>query len=234
MVVKSALPDSSDKRGFVRDMFDRIAPRYDLVNRLMTFGLDQVWRRQALAVAGVGPSDRVLDLACGTGDLTELCAERGARVIGADFSNQMLRTARARNEAIPLCQGDALRLPFRSGSLQAVTCGFAMRNFTDLDAMLVEAARVLEPKGRLILLEVDEPDSRLLRWGHRIHMNQIVPRLGSWLSDSDAYRYLPASFAYLPGAGELRAQLEKAGFERIEKKSHAFGAVQRLIARRSS
>ena len=119
--MKSALPDSSDKRGFVRDMFDRIAPRYDLVNRLMTFGLDQVWRRQALAVAGVGPSDRVLDLACGTGDLTELCAERGARVIGADFSNQMLRTARARNEAIHLCQGDALRLPVRSGSLPAVS-----------------------------------------------------------------------------------------------------------------
>lgn len=230
--MKPALPDSTAKRGFVRDMFDRIAPRYDLVNRLMTFGLDQAWRRRALDVARIGSGDRVLDLACGTGDLTELCAERGASVIGADFSGQMLVAAQARNSELRFCQADALRLPLKSASLDAVTCGFAMRNFTDLGAMLTEAARVLKPQGRLILLEVDEPSSRLLRWGHGFHMNHIVPRLGSLLSDSDAYRYLPASFAYLPPADELRALLEKAGFERIEKKSHAFGAVQRLTAQR--
>ncbi len=227
------LPQLENKRAFVRAMFDRIAPRYDLVNRLMTLGLDQSWRRSALEAASVGPGDRVLDLACGTGDLSELCERRGATVIGLDLAREMLRAANHRNPVIGFCQCDASALPVADASVTVVTCGFALRNFTNLEQVFREAARVLVPGGRLILLEIDQPESRLLRMGHGFHMNQIVPRLGSLISDAEAYRYLPASFEYLPGTHELAALLHKSGFARSEKRAHLFGAAQRVLAWRA-
>jgi demethylmenaquinone methyltransferase/2-methoxy-6-polyprenyl-1,4-benzoquinol methylase len=227
------LPKEAAKRAFVRSMFDRIAPRYDLMNRLMTLGMDQSWRRAILDATAAKPGDRVLDLATGTGDLAELARRRGASVIGVDLAPGMLRVARQRHPQARLVQADGLHLPFGEATVDVVTCGFALRNFTDLERIFAECVRILAPGGQLALLEVDTPRSRLLRWAHALYFRRIVPLLGALLSDGEAYRYLPASAAYLPGEEELRARLEKAGFTRIRKRSHLLGAVQEITAMRA-
>jgi demethylmenaquinone methyltransferase/2-methoxy-6-polyprenyl-1,4-benzoquinol methylase len=211
-------------------MFERIAPRYDRVNRVLSLGLDQRWRRAALAAVGVGAGDRVVDLACGTGDLAELAAARGARVVGVDGAREMLRGARRRRITARFVRCDAAALPLRSGSATVVTCGFALRNFTEPEAALREAARVLAPFGRLALLEVGQPDGRLARAGHRVWFERVVPLVGGWLSDRDAYRYLPRSVVYLPAEAELRALLERAGFARVTRAAFLFGAAQLYTA----
>lgn len=229
----STLPQPSKKRAYVRAMFDRIAPRYDLLNRLMTLGLDRGWRRSALTAISVGPGDRVIDLGAGTGDFAELCRARGAEAIGVDLALGMLRAARDRDAQLPLVQCDGEELPFRDGWASAVTCGFALRNFSDLDRILAECARVLRPHGRLAILEIDEPRLALLRWGHRAHFRRVIPWLGRWLSDAEAYRYLPESLAYLPAEDELRSRLARAGFSAVRKRVHLLGAVQSVTAART-
>ena len=229
----SPLPSGEAKRIAVRAMFDRIAPRYDALNRLLTGGLDQRWRRLALDVIGVRPGDRVLDLACGTGDLAAASAARGARVVGLDFSREMLRGARARCAATALVQADAAALPLRDAALDALVCGFALRNFAELGPVLREMARVLAPGGRLALLEVDRPASRWLRAGHSLYFDRVVPALGGWLSDRAAYAYLPRSTSYLPDEAELLARVERAGFVRVRKRRFALGAAQLVWAVRA-
>jgi demethylmenaquinone methyltransferase/2-methoxy-6-polyprenyl-1,4-benzoquinol methylase len=224
------LPTGAAKTALVREMFERIAPRYDRVNRVLSLGLDQRWRRAALAAIGVGAGDRVVDLACGTGDLAELAAARGARVVAVDGAREMLRGAQRRRVAASLVRCDVGALPLRSGFATAVICGFALRNFTEPEAALREAARVLGPEGRLALLEVGQPDGRLARAGHRLWFERVVPLLGGWLSDRDAYRYLPRSVVYLPAGAELRAQLERAGFEQVTRAAFLFGAAQLYTA----
>lgn len=227
------LPAPEQKREFVRAMFDRIAPRYDLVNRLMTFGMDQRWRHEAVDAACVGAGLRVLDLASGTGDLAELCRARQAQVVPIDLAAGMLRAARKRHAAGLYVQADGAELPLGDASADVVTCGFALRNFDRLDAVLAECARVLVPGGRFVVLEVDQPRSRILRFLHGIHFEHIVPRIGALLSDAAAYRYLPASTHYLPPEDELRARLLRAGFARVEKRQRLLGAIQLLIAERA-
>jgi len=224
------LPVGAAKRAQVRAMFDRIAPRYDALNRLLTGGLDRRWRRAALAAVEVGPADTVLDLACGTGDLIELAAARGARVLGVDMALGMLRVARRRKVAGGLAQGDAAGLPLADSWASVLCCGFALRNFVSLEPVLREMARVLAPGGRLVLLEVDQPRRRWVRAGHELWFERMVPWLGGLLSDRAAYSYLPRSMAYLPAAPELRARLEEAGFERVQRRSLLFGAAQLLTA----
>ena len=223
-----ALPLPEEKHAAVQAMFDRIAPRYDRMNRLISLGLDQRWRRLALASVGVGPGDVVVDLACGTGDLSELAAERGARVIGTDFAGEMLRRARGRTGAIPFVQGDAATLPFATGSASVLTCGFALRNFVSLTDVLGEMARVLAPGGRLALVEVDRPRASWIRAGHSLYFDRVVPKLGGWLSDRAAYAYLPQSTSYLPEEPELLAQLAASGFEQVRKQRLLLGAAQIL------
>jgi len=226
----NALPAPEQKHAAVKAMFDRIAPDYDRMNRLMTLGLDQRWRRLALELVGAGPGDVLIDLACGTGDLAELAAARGARVVGTDFAGEMLRAARARTGEIPFAQGDGAALPFASGAATVLTCGFALRNFVSLPEVLGEMARVLAPGGRLALIEVDRPGSSVIRAGHSLYFDRVVPKLGAWLSDRDAYAYLPQSTSYLPEASELRALLEARGFERVAKRRLLLGAAQILTA----
>ena len=230
---KSALPAPEHKREFVRDLFDRIAPRYDLMNRLMTLGMDQSWRRAALDDVELEPRELIVDLATGTGDFVELAAARGATAVGVDLAPGMLRAARQRLPNGLFVQADAGQLPLPDASANVITCGFALRNFTDLEGIFAECARVLVPGGRLVFLEVDEPRSRLLRWGHALHFRYVVPRLGAWISDAEAYRYLPASAAYLPGEAQLCVRLEQAGFVRVKKRRHLLGAVQQIRATRS-
>jgi demethylmenaquinone methyltransferase/2-methoxy-6-polyprenyl-1,4-benzoquinol methylase len=230
--VNVVLPRAGEKRARVEAMFDRIAHRYDLMNRLMTFGIDRVWRRAAIAALKISPRDRLIDLACGTGDLALEGARAGARVIGFDLSAGMLREAQKRAIGCVLVRGDALSLPIATACCDAVVSGFALRNFADVAVALAEAARILKPDGALALLEIDTPPSRLVRFGHRLYFQQVVPVLGRLLSDGDAYSYLPASVAYLPSEPALRGMLEAAGFRSIEKRRLSCGVAQLVTARR--
>jgi len=227
------LPRGEEKRSQVRAMFDRIAPRYDAMNRLLTAGLDQRWRRAALDAVGTGSGDRVLDLACGTGDLAELAAARGAKVVGVDFAGEMLRGARRRRVPALWIQGDAAALPLPDGCATVVTSGFALRNFVSLPEVLGEMARVLEVKGRLALIEVDRPTLAVVRAAHSFYFDRVVPRVGGWLSDRAAYRYLPSSTVYLPPEAELAALIEDAGFREVRRRPLLLGTAQILTAVRT-
>jgi demethylmenaquinone methyltransferase/2-methoxy-6-polyprenyl-1,4-benzoquinol methylase len=223
------LPTGPAKTARVRSMFDAIAPRYDLVNRIMTLGLDQGWRRRTVAALGLAPGSLVLDLACGTGDLTAMAERQGYRTVGADLSWGML-TANATDR--PRFQADASALPLADGSIDGIVCGYALRNFTDLEACLAEAARVLRPGGRVAVLEVAAPTRGLLRVGHRGWFEKVVPVVGGILSDGAAYRYLPRSTVYLPDEAGLRARFRQAGFATVGRHLLDGGLSQLLTATR--
>ncbi|MGE0602085.1 MAG: ubiquinone/menaquinone biosynthesis methyltransferase [Dehalococcoidia bacterium] len=228
------LPAPEEKAASVRAMFDRIAPRYDRVNRLMTFSADQRWRRALVDRLEIGPGDRVLDLACGTGDFAEHCRKRAAETVGLDFSRGMLLAANERTPGLGLwLQGDALRMPFADGSFTAAVSGFALRNFVAIEPVIQELGRVVGRGGRIGLLEVDRPRNPVVRAGHSVYFDRIVPRLGGWIGRDAAYRYLPQSAVYLPEQGELVAMLMNAGFRKIQKKTPMFGAIQAISAVRS-
>lgn len=224
------LPVGKEKERAVQQMFDRIAPRYDLVNRIMTFGMDVRWRRRAVRSLALASGDLVADVACGTGDLCREVQRQGGRAIGLDLSFGMLASARVDS---PLVQADGLRMPLPDGAVSGVTCGFALRNVTDIDALLAEFHRVLLPGGRIAIIEVAEPRSAVLRWGHNIYFRKIVPFIGGLLSDRAAYRYLPESTAYLPDWDGLRSLLQAAGFVDIDRASLGLGAAQLITAARS-
>jgi demethylmenaquinone methyltransferase/2-methoxy-6-polyprenyl-1,4-benzoquinol methylase len=212
-------------------MFDAIAPRYDLLNTLMTFGLDRHWRKRTIELLASRGGERIVDLAAGTGGLGALGVRRGLRPVAVDLSFAMLAAGGPR--AARALQGDASALPIATGSVDGLVSGFALRNFAALDEVFSEAARVLRTGGRVALLEVDTPRSRLLRFGHRIWFTGVVPRLGALLSDAAAYRYLPRSVAYLPPGDELVARLEGAGFASVERHRLTGGIVQVLTATRA-
>jgi demethylmenaquinone methyltransferase/2-methoxy-6-polyprenyl-1,4-benzoquinol methylase len=224
-----ALPVGADKAVAVRRMFDTIAARYDLVNRVMTFGLDDGWRRRSVGVLGLRKGSTVLDLAAGTGDFCRLLSAAGYLPVGIDFSAGML--AAARTEA-SLVQADILRLPVADGGADGVTCGFALRNLVDLEVFFAELARAVRPGGRIALLEVAVPPNTLLRWGHAAYFSHVVPRLGGLLSDAAAYRYLPRSVAYLPEPPRLVAMLAEAGFTDATRLLLSGGITQLLVATR--
>jgi demethylmenaquinone methyltransferase/2-methoxy-6-polyprenyl-1,4-benzoquinol methylase len=197
----------------VRGMFDRIAPVYDAMNRVMTAGLDRRWRRLA-AQAVVRPGDRVLDACCGTGDLAVAAEREGGRVTGLDFSPRMLERARRKSGSVEWVEGDLLRLPFDDGSFDAATVGFGVRNVADLEPALAELRRVLRPGGRLAILEITRPRG-LLRPFFSLWFDRVVPLLGRVLPGGSAYTYLPASVKRFPGAEELVEALGRAGFEDV-------------------
>jgi demethylmenaquinone methyltransferase / 2-methoxy-6-polyprenyl-1,4-benzoquinol methylase len=197
----------------VRRLFDRIAPVYDAMNRIMTAGLDRTWRRLAVE-AVVQPGDRVLDACCGTGDLAIAAEREGGFVTGLDFSPAMLERARRKSETIEWIEGDLLALPFDDGSFDAATVGFGVRNVADLDAALRELRRVLRPGGRLAILEITQPRGPL-RPFFSLWFDRIVPVLGKVLPGGKAYAYLPASVRRFPTAEQLAALLEGHGFEQV-------------------
>ncbi|HEY6017089.1 MAG TPA: class I SAM-dependent methyltransferase [Gaiellaceae bacterium] len=207
----------------VRTMFDRIAPVYDAMNRVMTAGLDRRWRR-ITAEAVVREGDAVLDAACGTGDLALADAKAGGRVTGLDFSERMLERARRKGPGLAWVQGDALALPFADGSFDAATVGFGVRNLDDLEAGLRELRRVLRPGGRLGVLEITRP-SGPLRVFYSLWFDRIVPLLGKVLPGGAAYTYLPASVRRFPAPDDLAALLGRTGFAQVEYRTFAGGIV---------
>lgn len=224
------LPRGAAKVRAVDAMFDAIAPRYESLNRILTFGLDAGWRRRAVRALDLPAGSRVLDLACGTGDLCRALERAGMTAVGVDRSSGMLAAARTR---APLARGDALRLPVLGGVADGVVSGFALRNFVAVEPFFAECARVLRPGGRLALLEVSTPRNRLARVGHRLYFERAVPAIGGLLSDRAAYRYLPRSLAYLPSHAELLERLRAAEFADVERRLLSLGAAQLITGTRA-
>jgi demethylmenaquinone methyltransferase/2-methoxy-6-polyprenyl-1,4-benzoquinol methylase len=208
----------------VQRMFDRIAPVYDAMNRVMTAGLDQRWRR-ATVEAAVSEGDDVLDACCGTGDLAVAAWKAGAgHVVGLDFSGQMLERARRKAPELEWVQGDVLALPFEDASFDSAVVGFGVRNVDDLEAGLKELRRVLRPGGRLGILEITTPRGPLKVF-YKFWFDRVVPLLGKVLPGGDAYTYLPASVRRFPGPEELAELLGSCGFQAVEFRLFAGGIV---------
>lgn len=227
---RDTLPQGDDKVVAVRQMFDSIAPRYDMVNRIMTFRLDVRWRRKAVRSLDLPPASRVLDLASGTGDLCIDLTTAGYQPLSVDLSFGMLAADRSGS---PRAQADILRLPFPDASVDGATCGFALRNLVDLPAFFVELGRVVRVGGRIALLDVGIPTNRLVRLGHGFYFGKVVPKIGGLLSDKAAYRYLPKSVAYLPSRDVMVAALVAAGFTDAEHRLLSGGITQLLLGTRS-
>ena len=234
----------SSRTALVRKMFDEIAVRYDLLNSVVSLGMDAGWRRKAVAGLQLSPGSTVLDLACGTGALSRELLRSGMKPVGADISEQMLRhpiqgkaiaeqTGEQTDKAVPVVIADCLRLPMGDATAQGVICGFALRHFVSMKPLLAEAARVLVPNGRLVLLELDEPDAWLLRTGHSLYSRTFIPLAGRVLSEKSAYEYLPDSLALLPDPEQLEADLREAGFADAARRSLSLGIAQMVSASRT-
>jgi len=224
------LPTGEEKARAVRGLFDTIADRYDLVNAVMTFGMDTGWRRRSVRELRLPGRSLVLDLACGTGDFCRELERAGYRAVGFDFSAGMLARAHSGGR---LVQADILRLPIGDGRADGVTCGFALRNVTDLAVFFQEVARVLRPGGRAAFLETSEPDGRLMRAGHGAYFRRVVPLIGAALSNGSAYRYLPRSMAYLPSPDALLTLFRATGFVDARRIGLAAGATQLIVGTRA-
>jgi demethylmenaquinone methyltransferase/2-methoxy-6-polyprenyl-1,4-benzoquinol methylase len=225
------LPEGEQKVQAVRQMFDAIAPRYDMVNRIMTFRLDVRWRKKAVKRLALPAGSTVIDLAAGTGDLCIDLAKAGILPISFDLSYGMLAADRSGS---PRVQADILRLPLPDGSVDGATCGFALRNLLELPAFFAELARVVRPGGRIALLDVGVPHNRVIRWGNNIYFGKVVPKIGAMLSDGAAYRYLPKSVAYLPSREEMVAMLREAGFTDATHQQLSGGLTQLMVGTRRS
>lgn len=220
------LPQGEEKVQAVRQMFDTIAPRYDLVNRVMTFRLDVRWRKKAVKRLALPEGSTVIDLAAGTGDLCIDLAKAGMRPISFDLSYGMLAADRSGS---PRVQADILRLPLPDHSVDGATCGFALRNLLELPAFFAELSRVVRPGGRIALLDVGVPHNPVIRWGNNIYFGKVVPKIGALLSDGPAYRYLPKSVAYLPLREQLVEMLRAAGFPDAEHHQLSGGLTQLMV-----
>lgn len=218
--------------GAIRRMFEAVAPGYDRLNRLLSLGLDRGWRKQAVADLDSRPGDRVLDLCSGTGDLALLLPD-SASVVACDFTPAMLeiagRKASGRGVSLPRAAGDALRLPFRSGSFRRVVVGFGARNFADRAEAFREVRRVLAPGGRLVVLEFSRPPRRVFRFGHRLWLRFAVPGLAGVAAAASGgaapYRYLRDSIFDFPDPEEVAGRLAAGGFDPVRFRYLSLGTV---------
>ena len=225
-----ALPTGDEKHVAVQAMFDRVAPSYERMNKVISLGLDRRWRHEAVETLMLTRGSLVLDLACGTGDLCRDLGERGLRSVGVDYSAGMLAAA---HTVSPLVQGDAAALPFPDHAVDGVICGFALRNFVSLPDVFAEIARVLRPGGRFVAVDAAVPASRVLRAGNAVWFRGAVPLLGRLLArDGEAYSYLPRSTAYLPGPDVLLGLLHSAGFGGAARRTFTGGSVQMISGTR--
>ncbi|HZB28277.1 MAG TPA: ubiquinone/menaquinone biosynthesis methyltransferase [Gemmatimonadales bacterium] len=210
-----------EKRAYVRATFTAIAPTYDRLNRIISFRLDQGWRRRAVARLGweQNPEGIYLDLCAGTLDFAATLALRPGfrgRVVGADFVRHMLALGRAKAPRLSPINADALELPFADRSFNGAMVGWGLRNLADLDAGLAEAARVLNPGARLVILDMAVPENRLLRAGFQVYFRHVMPLIGRWISKhSTAYSWLPESTKVFPPPPELARRMERQGFRDV-------------------
>lgn len=205
----------------IQRMFAEVAPRYDRANRILSLGIDVLWRRRTVAVAGVTPGERALDVCAGTGDLSLALAGAGARVVGADFCAPMLdlargKAARCAGEVPRFLCADALALPFPDASFDLATVAFGIRNVSDPEAGLRQMARVVRPGGRVVVLEFSRPRVPLLGGAYLFYFRRILPVLGRWISGTDngAYGYLPDSVMAFPERGAFLDLMTRAGLQR--------------------
>lgn len=227
----SQFRSKKEKEAHVQEMFDRISPRYDLLNRVIAGNMDQRWRRKAAREARGSGKGPYLDVGAGTGDLTLalMRAAPRARVLGLDLARGML--VRAREKSASVIQGSGLVLPARDGTFEGITNAFVLRNLADLDAFFREAHRALRPGGKLVSLEISRPPGRIFGPVYRVYFFRIMPRIGRVLSkDRKAYDYLADSVARVATPEELAAKMRSAGFAGVETKPMMRGAVQLFIA----
>lgn len=229
------------KKSQVRTMFDRIAPRYDLLNHTLSFQIDRLWRRRAVRILRRRNPEHVLDLATGTGDLAVALARGipGVRVTGVDLSEGMLDVARRKVAAcglggrIELLQGDAEHLALADASVDAATVAFGVRNFGDLEAGLGELARTIRPGGAVVILEFSRPRNPLFRAVYEFYSGRILPRIGGAVSrDRRAYEYLPASVGAFPAPEDFMRLMERVGFRNCCARSQSFGIAQIYVGER--
>lgn len=225
-------PGALLKPSDVRGMFDRITPRYDLMNRLMTGGRDVAWRREAARIAIGSGAERALDVATGTGDLALELRRQGVRdVTGLDFSGEMIASAERKRtdlnvSGVTFLQGDAMNLPFPDGSFDAVTIAWGLRNLPDYQAGVREMSRVLRPEGRLVILEMTPLQNETLRKAFNLYFHNVVPVLGGLVSgDRDAYRYLPDSVGAFPPADDLAGMMRAGNLRNVRYKLVGGGTV---------
>ena len=224
--------DDADKAGRVRNVFDSVAPKYDLMNDVLSFGLHRAWKAYTVALADVQPGDKVLDVAGGTGDLAVAFAARvgdSGRVVLTDINEAMLRTGRDRlldsGQVLSTAVCDAERLPFATGSFDLVSVAFGLRNMTHKEAALADMARVLRPGGRLLVLEFSTPAAPL-RKAYDLYSFRLMPFLGKWVAgDADSYRYLAESIRMHPDQSTLKTMLKAAGFGHVDVHNLAGGIV---------
>jgi ubiquinone/menaquinone biosynthesis methyltransferase len=215
LTLRSALSTPDGKRRYVRRLFATIADRYDLITIALSYGQDRRWKRRLIALAELRPDDRVLDLACGTGDLVFAAADEARVAVGLDITHRMLQLARSKRGA-PLVTGDMLALPFPDGAFSVITTGYGLRNVPDLSAAIAEIRRVLVPGGRLLSLDFNRPSNAAIRGAYLLYLTVIGSALGFALHrDPDTYRYIPESIRRYPGAHGVARILEASGFDRV-------------------
>ena len=230
------------KKEKVREMFDNIAPSYDKLNHVLSMNVDKLWRRHALKEIVDGTSQRILDVACGTGDSTVSIAKavtEGSEVIGVDISEGMMALVKGKAEKagvanrISLQVADGEALPYEEGAFDRVTCAFGIRNFEHKEKGLSEFLRVLKPGGRAVILELSVPQNRLVRWAYDLYFLHILPRIGGVVSgDKAAYRYLPASVHHFPAPKEFCRMMEAAGFRDVRCHAFTFGLCRMFVGER--
>lgn len=236
MTLRSTIATPDGKRRFVRRLFATIADRYDLITRVLSYGQDARWKRRALALARLRPDDRVLDLACGTGDLLYGAAPRVRRAAGLDVTFRMVQLARTRGPATGtanLLAGDMLALPFKAASFDVITTGYGLRNVPDLRQAIREIHRVLAPGGRLVSLDFNRPDNAVIRAVYLAYLTAVGSALGYVLHrDPDTYRYIPESIRNYPGARGVAALLEELGLADVRVVNVLGGLLAIHVARK--
>ncbi len=233
MPEKPPIGESAGKKEAVEAMFDSIAPRYDLLNRVLSFGIDQGWRRKAVAWLADEQPRRILDVATGTADLAiEALDLDPNEVVGVDLSEEMLKVGRAKvrkrgeTARVTLQQADAASLPFADASFDAALVAFGVRNFENLESGLRDIHRVLRPGGALVVLEFSKPRAFPIKQGYAFYSRHVLPRIGGALSSNDgAYEYLPASVQAFPDGADFLARMENVGFEQTQARPLTFGVA---------
>lgn len=223
--------DPSEKKRFIQRLFDEIVPTYDFLNHFLSMGIDRGWRRKVRRIIGRQSPGRVLDLCCGTGDLTRVLRRGKVPVVSLDFSIEMLKKGRQR-QWLPesTVAADATKLPFRDDTFDAMTIAFGIRNIPDLDVFFSETHRCLTPGGTLVILELTRPENRLVRGGYNFYLHRLLPFIGGLVSGKrDAYRYLSSTIDTFVDSDDLARRARGAGYRTVSKTPLTFGIASIVV-----